>query len=84
MWSPLEWWRSLSTPLRLAACATVFLAFFLGVALGPDAFVAGNNQATVSGAASMEGFEWFSQMPPASLGSTYLMLTSNDVEGINR
>jgi anti-sigma factor RsiW len=83
-WSPLDWWRMVSAPLRLAACATVLLAFFLGVALGRGAFVSGDNQTTVAGAASMEGFEWFSQTPPASLGSTYLMLASNDVGGRNR
>jgi hypothetical protein len=73
-----------SAPLRLTACATVLLAFFLGVALGRGVLVFGNNQTTVAGAASMEGFEWFSQTPPASLGSTYLMLASNDVGGMNR
>ena len=83
-WNPLEWWRMVSAPLRLTACATVLLAFFLGVALGRGVFVFGNNQTTVAGAASMEGFEWFSQTPPASLGSTYLMLASNDVGGMNR
>ena len=83
-WSPLDWWRMVSAPLRLAACAIVLLAFFLGVALGRGAFVSGDNQTTVAGAASMEGFEWFSQTPPASLGSTYLMLASNDVGGMNR
>jgi len=83
-WSPLEWWRMVSAPLRLAACATVLLAFFLGVALGRGEFVFGNKQTTVAGTASMEGFEWFSQTPPASLGSTYLMLASNDVGGRNR
>ena len=83
-WSPLEWWRMVSGPLRLAACVTVLLAFFFGLALGRGAFVSGNNQATVAGAASTEGFEWFSQTPPASLGSTYLMLASNDVGGMNR
>jgi len=83
-WSPLDWWRMVSVPLRLAACATVLLAFFFGVALGRSAFVSRGNQTNVAGAASMEGFEWFSQTPPASLGSTYLILASNDVRGRNR
>lgn len=74
----------LSSPLRLAACATILLAFFLGLVLERGAFFPGNNQAAVAGAASMEGLEWFSQTPPASLGSTYLMLASNDMEGMNR
>ena len=78
VWSPLEWWRMVSTPLRLAACATVLLAFFLGVGLGRGVFVSGNNQTTVAEAASIEGFEWFSPTPPASLGSTYLLLASNN------
>ena len=83
-WSPLEWWRMVSVPLRLAACATVLLAFFLGLTLGQEVFLSGNSQVAAAGAASVEGFEWFSQTPPASLGSTYLMLASNDVGGMNR
>ena len=83
-WSPLEWWRMVSAPLRLTACATVLLAFFLGLTLGRGAFLSGNNQATAAGAASMEGFEWFSQTPPASLGSTYLIPASKDMGGMNR
>lgn len=83
-WSPLKWWRMGSAPLRLAACATILLAFCLGVALGRGAFVYEENKTPVPGVASMDGFEWFSQTPPASLGSTYLMLASNDVGGRNR
>jgi len=83
-WSPLERWRVMSVPLRLAACTTVLLAFSLGLILGQGAFLSGNNQSTAAIAASMEGFEWFSQTPPASLGSTYLMLASNDMGGMSR
>ncbi|MFO7605707.1 MAG: zf-HC2 domain-containing protein [Desulfurivibrionaceae bacterium] len=84
MWSPLEWWRMRSAPLRLAACATVLFAFLLGLTLGRGDFSFRNNQASVAGAASVEGFEWFGQTPPASLGSTYLMLASNEVGDMNR
>jgi hypothetical protein len=73
-----------SAPLRLAACATVLFAFFLGLALGRGDFLSGNNQAAVAGAASVEGFEWFSQTPPASLGSTYLVLASSAVGDMDR
>jgi anti-sigma factor RsiW len=82
VWSPLAWWRMVSAPLRLAACATVLLAFFLGMMLGREGvFVSGHNQVAAAGAVSVEGFEWFSPTPPASLGSTYLILASNDTEG---
>ena len=85
IWNPLEWWKMASAPLRVAACTAVLLAFFLGVALGQGVFVFGNNQTTVAEAAeSIEGFEWFSPTPPASLGSTYLMLASNDAGDGNR
>ena len=84
MWSPLEWWRIVSIPMRLAACAAVLLAFFLGLTLGRGTFLSGNNQTAAAGVTSMEGFEWFSQAPPASLGSTYLMLASNDMGGMGR
>ncbi len=79
VWNPLEWWKMASAPLRVAACTAVLLAFFLGVALGQSVFFFGSNQTTMAEAAeSIEGFEWFSPTPPASLGSTYLMLASND------
>jgi anti-sigma factor RsiW len=84
MWSPLEWWGMRSAPLRLAACATVLFAFFLGLTLGRGDFLSPDNQASVAGAASVDGFEWFSQTPPASLGSTYLMLASNEAGDMNR
>jgi len=83
-WSPVEWWRMVSVPLRLAACATVLLAFFLGMTLGREVFLSGNSQVAAAGAASVEGFEWFSQTPPASLGSTYMTLASNDMGGMAR
>jgi hypothetical protein len=73
-----------SVPLRLAACATVLLAFFLGMTLGREVFLSGNSQVAAAGAASVEGFEWFSQTPPASLGSTYMTLASNDMGGMAR
>ena len=82
-WSPLEWWQMVSAPLRLAVCATVLLAFFLGLTIGRGTFFSGNNLASAAGA-GMEGFEWFSQTPPASLGSTYLTLASNDMGGMNQ
>lgn len=84
-WNPLEWWRMTSAPLRVAACTAVLLAFFLGVALGQNIFVFGSNQTTMAESVeSIEGFEWFSPTPPASLGSTYLMLASTDAGGKNR
>ncbi|MCA1788002.1 MAG: hypothetical protein LC657_18670 [Desulfobacteraceae bacterium] len=84
VWTPLAWWRTVSAPLRVAACATVLLAFFLGVGLGRGVFVSGNNQTIMAEAAeSIDGFEWFSPTPPVSLGSTYLLLASNDPGGKN-
>ena len=77
-WTPLEWWRMASAPLRAAACTAVLVAFFLGVGLGRGVFVFGDNQTTMAEAKSIEGFEWFSPAPPASLGSPYLLLASND------
>lgn len=77
-WRPLEWWKMASAPLRAAACVTVLLAFFFGVALGRGVLVFGNNRTIMAKAESIEGFEWFSPTPPASLGSAYLMLASND------
>jgi anti-sigma factor RsiW len=80
----LQWWQSVSTPLRFGACATLLLAFLFGLTIGRGDFLSGNEQTIADGAAGMEGFEWFSQTPPASLGSTYIVIASNDVEGMNR
>lgn len=83
--NPLEWWKMASAPLRTAACTAVLLAFFLGVGLGQSVFVFGNNQITMAKAAeSIEGFEWFSPTPPASLGSTYLLPATNNAGGGNQ
>lgn len=82
--SPWERWRIVPVPMRFAACATVLLAFALGLTMGRGIFLSGNGQVAAAGAASVEGFEWFSQTPPASLASTYMTLASNNMGGMAR
>jgi anti-sigma factor RsiW len=73
-WQPLQWLIDLSVPMRLAACAMILLACFLGMFMSKAVSVSGNNQASVAQAKNLDGFEWFSPTPPASLGSAYLAL----------
>jgi anti-sigma factor RsiW len=80
-WSPLAWWRMVSAPLRLAACATAILAFFLGLTMVRVGFPTESALVVPTDAVSVEGFEWFSPTPPASLESTYLRLAVNDMKG---
>ena len=75
-WQPLRWLLDLSVPLRLAACAMVLLACFLGMFMSRELSLSWNRQGVVAEAENLDGFEWFSPAPPASLGSAYLTLAS--------
>lgn len=73
-WLPLRWFADLSVPMRLAACAVVLLACLLGMFMSRDLSLSGIPRAGVADAGHLDGFEWFSPVPPASLGSAYLTL----------
>jgi anti-sigma factor (TIGR02949 family) len=73
-WQPLQWLLDLSVPMRLAAGAMVFLACLLGMSMSKELSLSGNPQNLVAQAENIDGFEWFSPTPPASLGSAYLTL----------
>lgn len=73
-WQPLRWFFDLSVSMRLAACAMVLLACLLGMFMSRDLFMSGVTRTTVAEAENLDGFEWFSPTPPASLGSAYLTL----------
>ena len=73
-WQPLRWLFDLSVPLRLAACTMVLMACFLGMFMSKEISVYENRQASVAETKHLDGFEWFSPTPPASLGSAYLNL----------
>jgi anti-sigma factor RsiW len=85
-WQPLRWLLDLSAPMRLAACAMVFLACLLGMFMSKELSLSGNRQTPVAEAWNLDGFEWFSPTPPASLGSAYLTLalTTPDEKPVNR
>jgi hypothetical protein len=81
----LQWLSELSIPVRMAACTTVLLAFFLGMTMSREISLSGNHHAAASREAGMEGFEWFSPVPPESLEHTYMILASSfDVGDIVR
>ncbi len=73
-WRPPQWLLDLSAAMRLAACAVILLACLLGVFMSKELSVSVNPQTSVAEAENLDGFEWFSPTPPASLGSAYLTL----------
>jgi len=73
-WQPFQWLLDLSAPMRLAACAVVFLACLLGISMSKELSLSGYPQNLVAQTENIDGFEWFSSTPPASLGSAYLAL----------
>lgn len=77
-WRPLLWFRELSVPMRVAACTVVLMACLLGMFMSRELSLSGNQRTSVARTENLEGFEWFSPTPPASLGSAYLTLASAD------
>jgi anti-sigma factor RsiW len=73
-WLPLRWFADLTVPMRLAACAMVLLACLLGMFMSRDLSLSGSPRIAIVDAENLDGFEWFSPTPPASLGSAYLTL----------
>ncbi len=73
-WQPVRWLFDLSFSMRLAACSMVFLACLLGVFMSKELYMSRNIQTASANAQNLEGFEWFSPTPPASLGSAYVSL----------
>jgi anti-sigma factor RsiW len=73
-WQPFQWLLDLSAPMRLATCVVVFLACLLGISMSKELSLSGNPQNLVAQTENIDGFEWFSPTPPASLGSAYLAL----------
>lgn len=82
-WLPLRWLVDLTVPMRLAACAIVIMASLLGMFMSRDLSLSGSPQADVAAAENLDGLEWFSPIPPSSLGSAYLTLalTSRKTRG---
>ena len=73
-WQPIRWLLDLSVPMRLATCAMVLLACFLGMFMSRDLYLSGSPATTIAEAENLDGFEWFSPTPPTSLGSAYITL----------
>lgn len=67
----LQWFLNLSVPMRLVACTLVLIACFLGVWMSRDLSLSGKVHAYAVRSQNLDGFEWFSPTPPASLGSAY-------------
>ena len=73
-WQPIQWLLDLSAPMRLAACVVVFLACLLGMSMSKELSLSRNPQNLVAQTENLDGIEWFSPTPPASLGSAYFAL----------
>lgn len=80
-WQPLRWLFDMSVPLRLAAFAMVLLASLLGMFMSKELSATWNHQTSVTKTENLDGFEWFSPTPPASLSSAYLTLTLTTTDG---
>jgi anti-sigma factor RsiW len=79
-WQRLRWLLDLSVPMRIAACAMVLLACLLGRLMSKELSLSWNRRALVAEAENLDGFEWFSPTPPASLGAAYLTLASTSTQ----
>jgi len=77
-WHPFGWMAELSAPMRLAACATVFLALVTGLSLaGRD--VARRNVSIEQGK-DIYGLEWFDPALPGSISSIYIAMADQPYE----
>jgi len=75
-WTAFRWIAGLSAPMRLTACATVLLALVAGLSLdGRD--VTRQNMLVEQGT-DLYGLEWFSSVPPGSIGAVYIAMTDED------
>jgi len=79
-WWPLGWFSSLSTPMRLATCALILLASFLGLSMSRGISLSGGRQPGAALSENVEGLEWFGPTPPESLGSAYLTLAATSLD----
>lgn len=79
-WMPLRWFADLTVPMRLATCTMVLLACLLGMFMSRDLSLSSSSRIAVADAENLDGFEWFSPTPPASLGSAYLTLALTTLE----
>jgi anti-sigma factor RsiW len=73
-WNPLQWAAGLSVPMRLAACASVILAFLIGLSL--DGWQVGGREVSAETEGNLYGIEWFDPVPPGSIGSAYLAMAT--------
>ncbi|GBE12690.1 hypothetical protein BMS3Abin13_00982 [bacterium BMS3Abin13] len=81
-WNPLQWIAGLSAPMRIAACATVLLAFVAGLSLD-GGWMSG--QGSSEPEKNLSGLEWFDPAPPGSIGSIYIAMTTQTYqEGTGR
>jgi anti-sigma factor RsiW len=74
-WLPFRWLAERSVPIRIAACGVALLACLLGLFLSKDLSLSLDRRTAAAGGESIEGFEWFSPTPPASVGYAYVTAT---------
>lgn len=73
-WTPLQWIAGLSAPMRIAVCATVFLAFLTGLSLD-GGWMTGQGMRR-GPEKNLSGLEWFEPIPPGSIGSVYIAMAT--------
>lgn len=80
-WSPVQWWRTASAPMRGAAAAVLVVGFLGGWMMGRDAVRApGTRTAVVAPPADpLDGYnlDYLGDAPEGSLANSYLALVSS-------
>jgi anti-sigma factor RsiW len=79
-WLPLRWLAEWPVPIRVAACGIALLACMLGLFLGKEVSHTLNQRTAAAGVENLEGFEWFSPTPPASVGYAYVTVAMTALE----
>lgn len=85
-WSPVQWWRTASAPMRGAAAAVLVVGFLGGWMMGRDAVrIPGSRAAVVASPPDpLDGYnlDYLGDAPKGSLANSYLALvSSHDGEG---
>ncbi len=72
-WNPFRWIYAFSWPMRIAVCATVFIAMIAGTFI--DGKWVFEQNLNIKAEDNFYGMEWFNPVPPGSIGSIYIAIT---------
>jgi len=72
-WNPLQLIFGLSTPMKLATCAAVFIALVLATFFG-GGIMTGRRSVAMQPNTNLYGLEWFEPAPPGTISSAYIAM----------